>query len=257
MTKLKNFCTRPIAIVFATIALLVSACACTPQSATSTKKINLGKQLAPITLTTGNNNDLNIAPSGGTTTIIRLVPNASGSTLTGMASASVSDGDLFLIRNDGTSGNITITSADTNSTVAADRFVTPNSVSVILLPHYSAWAEWDSTATAFVLSPVQSAGELSIAGAAHIKGIGTAPALTSCGTSPTITGSDVAGVLVTGSAATTCTITFAGTYTTAPSCWLLPIGTATMPVITSISATAITVGTDIASTTYSYGCVGH
>jgi hypothetical protein len=255
---MKNFCTRPIAIVFATLALLVSACACTPQQST-TKKINLGKQLASITLTTGNNNDLNITPSGGSTTIIRLVPNASGSTLTGMASASVSDGDLFLIRNEGTSGNITITNADTSSTVAADRFVTPNSSSVILLPHAAAWAEWDSTATAWILSPVQSAGDGTLGTATvtgHIKGTGTAPALTSCGTSPAIAGSDLAGVVTTGSAATTCTITFAATYTTAPSCFFLPTGTATMPVYT-VSATAITVTTDIASTVYNYGCVGH
>ena len=247
-----KFTQRPIAIFFSTLILLAAACACAPHD--SVKKLNLGKQLGSITLTSGSNNDLNIAPSGNTTTLIRLVPNSAGSTVSGMNVSQLSDGDLFIVRNEGTTGNITFTNADTAS-VTVNRLVTPNSVSVILMPHHSLWMEYDSTA-GLTLGPAQSNGELSITGTAHLKGVGTAPALTSCGTSPSIAGSDVAGVVTTGSGATTCTLTFAATYTTAPSCFFLPTGTATMPVYT-VSATAITVTTDIASTVYNYGCVGH
>jgi len=231
---------------------LISLIGCSPAS--SAKKINLGRQLGPITLTAGSNNDLNIAPSGNTTTVIRLTPNAAGSTVSGMSAAQVSDGDLFLVRNDGTAANVTLTSADTAS-LASNRFVTPSNAAIIIPPHGSLWTEYDATATSWIIGPVNNVGDQVTSGVGHLKASGTAPALTSCGTSPTISGSDVAGIITTGSGATTCTVTFAATYTTVPSCFFLPIGTATMPVY-SVSATAITVATSIASTGYSYGCVG-
>ena len=54
----------------------------------------------------------------------------------------------------------------------------------------------------------------------HAKGIGgTAPTLSSCGTgSPTVTGTDIAGKFTTGGTATSCTMTFASTYTNPPAC---------------------------------------
>ena len=244
----KSFLLSPLVLA----ALLVSLIACSPS--TGAKKINLGRQLGAITLTVGSNNDLNIAPSGNTTTVIRLTPNASGSTVSGMSATQVSDGDLFLVRNEGTAANITFTSADTAS-IAANRFVTPSNASLILPPHGSLWAEYDATAVSFILGPVNNVGDQVTSGVGHLKASGTAPVLTSCGTSPTISGSDVAGIITTGSGATTCTVTFAATYTTVPSCYFLPIGTATMPVY-SVSATAITVATSIASTGYSYACIG-
>lgn len=100
-------------------------------------------------------------------------------------------------------------------------------------------------------------GDVNLA-ANHFIATGTAPSLTSCGStpSPTITGSDMAGTVVTGGTATTCTITFATTYGTAPTCIMEAEGATTHPTYT-VSATAITVTVDIATTTYDYICVGH
>jgi hypothetical protein len=52
----------------------------------------------------------------------------------------------------------------------------------------------------------------------HWDASGTAPALTSCGGTPSITGSDYAGRVVAGSAATGCTITFVNAYVNTPAC---------------------------------------
>lgn len=227
------------------------ACACQPRPHDEArKKINLGNQQTAITLVVGSNNDLNIASGGNnTTTVIRLIANASNSTLTGVSStlANVGDGDLFLFRNEAAAGTITITNEDSLS-VAANRFLTPSAAPITLQPKAAVWVEWDKTSVRWIATPSGTSAD-------HVISNSTAPALTSCGTSPAVVGSDVAGVVTTGSAATTCTITFARTYTTAPSCYFLPTGTATMPVYT-VSATAITVATDIASTVYNYGCTG-
>lgn len=54
----------------------------------------------------------------------------------------------------------------------------------------------------------------------HILASGASPTLSSCGTSPSIVGSDVAGKVTVGSGAgvQSCTLTFATAYTTAPAC---------------------------------------
>lgn len=80
------------------------------------------------------------------------------------------------------------------------------------------------------------------------------PVLTSCGTAPSIVGNDTVGKLTTGSAATTCTITFETAYAVAPACFLQTQGSATQPTYTT-STTAITATVDIASTVYNYFCV--
>lgn len=80
------------------------------------------------------------------------------------------------------------------------------------------------------------------------------PVLSGCGTSPSILGNDTVGKVTTGSAATTCTITFSAAYWVAPACFLQTQGGATQPTFTT-STTAITVTVDIASTVYNYLCV--
>jgi hypothetical protein len=85
---------------------------------------------------------------------------------------------------------------------------------------------------------------------------GGTPVLSSCGSgSPTVTGTDAAGFFTTGGTVTTCTLTFATTYTNRPSCVVSAEGTATEPTFT-VSATAITFTVDVASTTYDYRCTG-
>lgn len=80
------------------------------------------------------------------------------------------------------------------------------------------------------------------------------PVLTGCGTAPSILGNDTVGKLTTGSAATTCTVTFSLAYNVAPACVISAQGTATQPTFTT-STTAITITVDIASTVYNYICI--
>jgi len=80
------------------------------------------------------------------------------------------------------------------------------------------------------------------------------PVLSTCGTSPSFTGSDNALRLTTGSAATTCTVTFGTAFTTAPACVITPQGAAVQPTYT-VSATAISMTVDVASTVYNIVCM--
>lgn len=86
---------------------------------------------------------------------------------------------------------------------------------------------------------------------------GAAPTITSCGTTPSVGASSTkfAGDFTTGSAATTCTVTFASSYANAPTCVISGSGVVG-PTYTT-STTAITITVDVASTTYHYVCVGH
>lgn len=72
-------------------------------------------------------------------------------------------------------------------------------------------------------------------------GTTTAPALTSCGTSPAITGTDLAGIVTMGTATPTgCVITFNTPYVTAPVCVVAWIATPLASQSYATSATAIT-----------------
>lgn len=90
----------------------------------------------------------------------------------------------------------------------------------------------------------------------HPRTTGTAPALTSCGTSPTIVGTDSVGTVTTGTGTPTgCVITFAAAYAAAPYCvvaWRTNIAS----MIYAISTTAITLTqTATDSTVVDYMCV--
>src|SRR5882762_4514473 len=85
--------------------------------------------------------------------------------------------------------------------------------------------------------------------------VGLPPVLSSCGTTPSFTGSDTALRLTTGSAATTCTVTFGVAHITAPACVITPQGAAVQPTYT-VSATAISMTVDVASTVYNIICMG-
>lgn len=82
----------------------------------------------------------------------------------------------------------------------------------------------------------------------------TIPTLSTCGTAPSIIGNDTVGKITTGSAATTCTVTFSVAYNVAPACVVSAQGTATQPTFTT-STTALTMSVDIASTVYNYICL--
>lgn len=82
------------------------------------------------------------------------------------------------------------------------------------------------------------------------------PVLTSCGTTPTIVGSDFAGVITVGTGSpTTCTITFSAAFTVAPSCILVAVPLVAAFTYT-ISTTAISVTETGSTGKINYICVG-
>lgn len=96
---------------------------------------------------------------------------------------------------------------------------------------------------------------------AHIVTAGSSPSLSSCGTSPTISGNDNAGKVTigTGGVTTTCVLTFNQTWTTAPSCFA---NNETSIVLVQAVSTTTTVTLNVtlpfgASDVVSYNCVGY
>jgi hypothetical protein len=88
-------------------------------------------------------------------------------------------------------------------------------------------------------------------------GSGTAPALTSCGTSPAIVGTDVAGTVTMGTGTPTgCVITFNVAYIAAPHCIVQWIATplASQSYVTSTTAITLT-QTATSSNVVKYMCV--
>jgi hypothetical protein len=95
-------------------------------NANITSSIAFTGVISPAALSAGNNNDYNPA-SLSTTETIRLTPNASGSTLTGLSGGST--GRQIVLANIGSGPVITLSSADTAS-LAANRFNIPSPYSL-------------------------------------------------------------------------------------------------------------------------------
>jgi hypothetical protein len=112
-----------------------------------------GPQPTAITLTSGTNHDVSLTANNGSPgAIIRLTPNSAGSTLTGLALAAAQDGDMFILRNEGSTASITITSGDTTS-AAGNRFLLSGSQSVVLPPYSAVMVEYDATNAAWEMGP--------------------------------------------------------------------------------------------------------
>ena len=96
----------------------------------------------------------------------------------------------------------------------------------------------------------------------RVFGTGTAPGVSSCGTSPpAAVGSDMAFSFTMGTAdPTACTLSFATTFTNTPSCFVQTSDIAFPSSITAASATAITVTVtatgDSSSKVFYVGCIG-
>lgn len=92
----------------------------------------------------------------------------------------------------------------------------------------------------------------------HIIVGGGTPTLSSCGTSPVINGNDVVGFVKIGGGASACTLTFAATYGTAPSCSVgYMSGTAfTVTPSTTPTTLVITSSGGIGGDWVSYMCLG-
>ena len=87
---------------------------------------------------------------------------------------------------------------------------------------------------------------------------GDDPALSSCGTTPSIVGSDAAGKVTIGTGSTTsCTVTFATAFDNAPACVItgdnIALGYAAT---TSTTVLTVTSSADMASDVISYLCIG-
>jgi hypothetical protein len=92
----------------------------------------------------------------------------------------------------------------------------------------------------------------------HVFTTGTAPSLSSCGTSPSIdsNSTDVAGKITVGSGAgTVCTLTFASGFTTAPFCIVLPITNGTAFALYTATTTTLPLTNLVSSQSYNYLCV--
>lgn len=93
----------------------------------------------------------------------------------------------------------------------------------------------------------------------HLYFGGTAPTLSSCGTSPSIVGTDNSGTVTVGSvSASGCTITFAKTWATAPNCVVTNQSMSVVNALSyTISTTAITVTqTGLTGALLNYSCSG-
>lgn len=85
----------------------------------------------------------------------------------------------------------------------------------------------------------------------------TAPALTSCGTTPAIVGTDLAGTVTMGTTATGCVITFNAAKAAAPHCVVTWIATPLASQSYTTSTTAITTTqTSASNNVLKYICVG-
>lgn len=92
----------------------------------------------------------------------------------------------------------------------------------------------------------------------QIRSDGTAPAVGgSCGTGPTIAGTDNAGKVTTGTGSpTSCTVTFATAWASAPACTVTNETTANLARATSTTTTVTLAGTLVAADVLAYICIG-
>jgi hypothetical protein len=245
--------------------------------------LNTGAQNTAITLTgSATVHDLAI-PNGSPTAFLRIIPASGGSTLSGIVSSYFGDGDILYLRNDtlGTD-TLTLTHLDTTSAVANEFTIagaTAATQSVVLQPHQVATIEYDGLLGLVVMSPNYAStdnGPKTFAGAATVNGLLTAngsellgsgshmratgsaantPVLSSCGSTPSIVGTDAAGYVIPNT--TTCTITFATSYGSgsAAECQISPQGSAVMP-NWSMTGSAITMAVVVSGEVYDYSCIG-
>jgi hypothetical protein len=113
----------------------------------------------------------------------------------------------------------------------------------------------------FLVQTVNNANALAdtlTVGPGHLGISGGAPTFSSCGTSPTIAGSDTAGKVTAGGggAVTSCVFTFARQYLTAPACIANNETTAQDMQAISTTTTLTLNGADFQSDVISYLCVG-
>lgn len=100
-------------------------------------------------------------------------------------------------------------------------------------------------------------GNLTFTGTSHLIHTGTAPSIGTCGTSPSIVGTDLSGIATVGTGGpTACTISFAAAYSNAPACSITGDQTSVdYRATTSTSALVIACSADCSSDVIMYICV--
>ncbi len=121
-------------------------------------------------------------------------------------------------------------------------------------------SQWGTDGSTFWYQPMTLQSSLTLQ--SNLVSTGTIPTLSSCGTGPSILAgsTNTSGRFTTGTGATTCTLTFAGTYTNAPTCQVNmqgSTGTPATPVYAETTTTIPMTSAVVASATYRYTCVGH
>ena len=98
----------------------------------------------------------------------------------------------------------------------------------------------------------------SIATGNHLRFTGSAPAASSCGPSPKISGADAAGVVTTGGKVASCALTFAKAYASPPVCMVQTFGAPSPTAyLSAVSPTGLTASfSSPLNGAFSYICVG-
>jgi hypothetical protein len=222
--------------------------------------------LMPHNLTSANDISLLFGSSGGAATLVYIGGGSSShNAVTGIvfrtASTTTTLNGTTRLQIDG-SGNIALGNGSTFGTSAAGVLGIVNGTAPTTSPadKVQLWAEdyvaGDSRLN--IMSEVNATDKLTL-GAGRIVTTGADPVISSCGTTPSIIGSDMAGKVTIGSGVTTsCTVTFAKAYTTnAPACTIAGDNSAvTYAATTTTDALTITSSADMASDVISYICVG-
>lgn len=193
--------------------------------------------------------------NGGSTDVQSITAGvATGSSTTGISTSIVGNTAAMPILSPYITFNYIIkVTADTNSSVATGVLSLGGQTGVIACGS-------GLTCTGNIIDSSYSAATFSITSYANIPRIratGGTPTLTSCGTSPVISGSDVAGVITMGTGAPAgCVVTFSTAYTSTPYCnmsWQTNLASMQY----TITASAMTlVQTATSSNKVGYICVG-
>jgi hypothetical protein len=209
----------------------------------------------------------NWAPTGiATATVISVTPSG-GIDLTGIDTGAA--GRFLTVRNDGGAGfNITLYHENVSSDEENRLDLAGDTAWVLRSPGDSITFAYFGSRWVMVghggrgypglvmTANIDMQGVGSLSSVFHITGGGAAPALSSCGGSPTISGTDLAGTVTTGTAAAACTITFVAAYASAPRCVVTARAGANQASTTyTTSTSALTLSAAAATAVYDYVCI--
>ena len=103
----------------------------------------------------------------------------------------------------------------------------------------------------------QGAYAVAVTTSSHFSTGASSPVVISCGTSPTVTGNDIAGTITPGATAAGCTITFGTPYTNAPSCVVSQrTGSLVNALSYTVTKSALTLTETSFTSIFDYHCIG-